>query len=176
MKSYFYEIDERDVLVDVDAAWLLFARECGAAELGVEKVLGRSLWEFVSDVQTISLYVEIFARARASRTTVVVPFRCDGPEVRRFMELSISPGNRPGNLALVGRLLRTEHRPPVALLDPLVPRSESFVRMCSWCKKVQVGEEWLEVETAVSRLELFGEPVLPQLNHGICDSCQEAYS
>jgi hypothetical protein len=48
-----------------------------------------------------------------------------------------------------------------------------MVRVCGWCKKVDVGGSWAEVEEAVTRLRLFDRPLLPQLTHGICEGCYD---
>jgi hypothetical protein len=45
--------------------------------------------------------------------------------------------------------------------------------MCGWCDRFEVEGEWVEVEEAARRLELFDRPELPALNHGICPDCSE---
>jgi hypothetical protein len=32
---------------------------------------------------------------------------------------------------------------------------------------------WVEVETAIAELDLFGQVPLPRISHGICPSCSE---
>ena len=59
-----YRVDARDRLVFVDPLWLAFARENGAADLTEQRVIGRSLWDFVADAETIRLYRELHARVR----------------------------------------------------------------------------------------------------------------
>lgn len=77
-------------------------------------------------------------------------------------------------LRLTGRLLREEPRPPLALFDATRERSDEFVIVCSWCKRVRVGADWREAEDAVAALGLFDAAVLPQLSHGMCDSCADS--
>ncbi len=45
--------------------------------------------------------------------------------------------------------------------------------MCGWCDRFEVDGEWVEVEEAARRLELFNRPELPALSHGICPDCNE---
>jgi hypothetical protein len=46
--------------------------------------------------------------------------------------------------------------------------------MCGWCKRVAIGDAWMEVEDAVSELRLFERKVLPDISHGICPDCLES--
>jgi hypothetical protein len=166
-----YSIDSNDRIVSVDSAWLRFARENGTPELTADSVIGRSLWDFVSGGETRYLYRLVLERVRTDGSSVVLPFRCDSPATRRYMHLKISPLHE-GNLEFQAILVSEEQRSPLALLDPDVPRSERILTLCSWCKRARVREsEWVEPETAISRLDLFGLPDLPQLSHGICDRC-----
>jgi hypothetical protein len=64
-----------------------------------------------------------------------------------------------------------EWESPQPLLDPEVPRSEEMVEMCGWCDRFEVDGEWVEVEEAAKRLQLFNRPTLPALSHGICPDC-----
>ena len=45
--------------------------------------------------------------------------------------------------------------------------------MCGWCDRFVVDGEWVEVEEAARRLELFATRELPALSHGICPHCSE---
>jgi hypothetical protein len=83
---------------------------------------------------------------------------------------------RPGGRAVLfsARLHSEKEREvPQPLLDPEVPRSESTLTMCGWCDRFEVDGEWVEVEEAARRLELFNRPELPALSHGICPDCNE---
>ena len=45
--------------------------------------------------------------------------------------------------------------------------------MCSWCRRVNLGSEGVEVEEAVERLRLFELESLPQISHGCCEPCSQ---
>jgi hypothetical protein len=100
------------------------------------------------------------------------PFRCDGPEVRREMNIRIvaRPG---GRVVLFGARTRSEEPRdlPQRLLDPATPRNDEVLEMCGWCDRFEVDGEWVEVEEAARRLELLNRPELPALSHGICPDC-----
>jgi hypothetical protein len=90
------------------------------------------------------------------------------------MELEISP-LPDGGLLCTAELERAERRVPVRLLDSQVSRSEAFVGMCSWCKRIRADPElWLEIEEAVSALRLLAETP-PEITHTICPDCEAIF-
>jgi hypothetical protein len=169
-RVFNYRVNAEDRIDHVSSEWLDFARENDASDLDSEAVIGQPIFHFVSNEETRHLYEMILDRVRSRGNEVRVPFRCDGPSVRRFMELEVSPGPH-GQVLFQGRIVREEDRPPVPLLDSSINREDDFLKICSWCKRVQAEGEWLEVELAVERLELFSSQHLPQLTHGICEDC-----
>ena len=170
---YTYAIDADDAVVSVGPEWLAFAQENQASSLTEASVVGRSLFEFMSGEETKRLYRIVFDRVRSDRQNVLIPFRCDGPKVRRFMELQISPG-KLGGIELGGRVVREETRQGVRLFDSSVERSQDSVLVCAWCKHVQVENgQWLEVEAAISALGLFESLPLPGISQGVCEACEK---
>jgi len=167
---YAYQVDENDTLTAVDESWLRFARENEASHLTRELVVGRPIWQFVTGAETRHLYGSLFERARSTGSVRRIPFRCDSPERRRFMELDIVAA-ASGALELQSRIVREEARAAVALLRPTAERSKATVDVCSWCKRIHAdGARWLEVEEAIDQLDLFGA-TLPELNHKTCPEC-----
>jgi len=79
----------------------------------------------------------------------------------------------PGRFVQFSARLREEEQrgefQPLLATD--LPRSEETLTMCGWCDRFLVGEEWVEVEEAAARLELFRLPELPAIVHGVCPSC-----
>ena len=167
-----YAIDEHDHLIKVDEGYYRFAEENGWSDAGSS--LGRSLWDYVSGSEMKKLQRLLVRRIRDEVGDVELPFRCDGPSVRREMDIRIvaRPG---GRVVLFSSRLRSERGRdlPQRLLDPAAPRSAEVLAMCGWCDRFEVGGEWLEVEEAAARLELFNRAKLPTLSHGICPDCNE---
>ncbi len=164
-----YAVNDRDEIVFVNDAWCAFAAANGGERLGPDAVLGRSLWQFIADPTTQRLYHKVLERVRVGHD-VRFNFRCDSPDRRRLLAMEVVqvPG---GVIEFRTRMLSEEARAWQPLFDPASAHSNEFVYVCAWCKRVDVGGEWVEVEEAVARLELFDRPVLPQLSHGICRSC-----
>jgi hypothetical protein len=163
-------IDEQDLIVKVDEGFYAFAAETGWD--GAGSSLGRSLWDFVSGHELEKLQRMLLRRVRGELRSVDLPFRCDGPALRREMDLRIT-SQASGRLVLFSASLRAEKRRDEfqPLLAAHTPRGEETLTMCGWCDLFLVGGKWVEVEEAVARLGLFEMPELPAISHGVCASC-----
>lgn len=163
-----YATDTNGVIRFVDGAWETFARSNGGEAVMAERVIGRRLLDFISDPTSRELYERMMTRAMHG-FPVVVRFRCDAPDRRRWMRLRMTA--LESGLRFEVETEREEVRDPVALIDRDREIGEGLLNMCSWCNKVAVGSHWLEVEEAIEALDLFELPELPAISHGICLSC-----
>jgi hypothetical protein len=164
-----YLVDAADRLTGFGGGWDSSALRSGP-RLPDHGVLGRPLWDFVSDPGTVEVYRAVLARVRAGRV-VTFPLRCDAPSARRVVSVRVSPAGG-GRVGFRVRAVREEPRPAVPLLDPAVPRSDARVRMCGWCKRVEVGGWWAEAEDALAVLGLAEQAVVPAVAHGMCADCE----
>ncbi len=172
MREFIYQVDAEDLITFVDANWVAFAAENGLPALTAEAVTGKLLWDYLSNSTSLQFYKIFMAEVRETGRGITVPFRCDGPECRRFMKLFILP-LADSALEFRSLLVREEARPKVNLLNPGYPRTEEFVTVCAWCKKVKASD-WMEAEEAVHQLQFFDRSQLPQITHGICEGCIRA--
>jgi hypothetical protein len=165
-----YAIDHDDRLVKVDDGYYRFAEENGWSDVGAS--LGRSLWDFVAGEELVKLQRMLLRRLRSEVRSVELPFRCDGPDVRREMDIRIV-AHSSGRAVLFAAGMRCEEtrEEPQPMLDPTVPRNKETVTMCGWCDRFLVDDEWVEIEVAAARLGLFNHPDLPAISHGICPDC-----
>jgi hypothetical protein len=113
-------------------------------------------------------------RVRGELRGVNLPFRCDGPAVRREMDIQIA-SRASGRLVAFSARLRAEERRDEfqPLLASETPRGEEMLTMCGWCDRFLVDGEWVEVEEAVTRLGLFQLPEMPAISHGVCPDCTQ---
>lgn len=169
MADIVYKVNGNDQIVLVSEAWDSFAIANGGEGIVAARILHRPLWEFITDWSTQEIYRALMKKARAGHT-VCFTFRCDAPWRRRFLEMTML-GGPDGAVEFHTRTLLEEERPVPVLLDSEAHRSDDLLRSCGWCKKIQVGTEWVEVEEAVHRLRLFQRRRLPAITHGICDEC-----
>jgi hypothetical protein len=171
VETLSYAIDDEDRLIRVDDGYYRFAAENGWE--GAGDSLGRSIWDFVAGHDVQKLQRLLLRRVREGAHDVELPFRCDSPDVTREMDIRIA-ADKTGRVVLFSAKLRAEEEreEPQPLLNPDAPRDESdFLSMCAWCDRFLVEGEWVEVEEAARRLELFRRITLPELDHGICPAC-----
>ena len=167
-----YVINKLDVIISVSDSWLLFARENQAGEsCHPDSIVNRAIWEFIAGAETKQFYDILLTTVRTRNKTVVLPFRCDSPDKRRFLELTLSP-IRQDHVEFSSRVILEEARDTVEIFKPDIPRSDELIKMCSMCKKVALAENrWVEVEVALVSLKLFEKNRLPRISHGLCNEC-----
>ena len=48
--------------------------------------------------------------------------------------------------------------------------------LCAWCNRVAVPTHgWLEIEAAIAAMPVLAWPRPPNLTHGICETCAQAF-
>lgn len=174
-ETYRYAIDRNDVVVSLSENWQAFADEnLGGDACSPRNIIGSSLWRHIGEWETKQLYQIILEKVRERKRRATFPFRCDSPDKRRFLNLSVIP-MEANSIHFESRIIKTESRIPVELLDSAIRRSDDFLRICSMCKRIAVSAtEWVDVEVAVQKLGLFQKAVMPQFTHGVCQSCFDA--
>ncbi len=172
---FVYRIDHTDTIVSISENWSAFAESnAWSGPIGPNEVVGHKLWDFIQDIETSHLYQQLLGRVRAGKLSRSIPFRCDSPSERRYLELSMEalPDDQ---IQFTSRILRTEHRDAVDLLDTDAPRSADLITLCSMCKKIEIAPgEWADIEEGLPHLKLFESDRMPQLTHGLCGSCYAA--
>lgn len=165
-----YWLDSRDRIAAVDGAWRDFAVGNGAPELTEERVLGRSVFSFIAGESVQHLWELLLRRARQG-VVVQVPIRCDSPDEHRALELVVTMDG-PDQLLVTTSMLFAVPRRSVGLLRKPSSRPEAPVKICSWCKRVEVpGEGWREVEEAAVLIEALTGEAAPGLEQGSCLDC-----
>jgi hypothetical protein len=168
MKEFIYRINQLNKIYFVNSDWIQFGNDNGLQK-PIAAVMDTLLWGHIFDWTTRQLYLDLAGMVRKTNRSVRVPFRCDGPAVRRFMELDMS-SLPEAHIEFKGRLLREEPRKPMDILDSTLPRIPELLQMCVWCKKVKASE-WMEIENAVTEMRLFDRAALPFISHVTCPNC-----
>lgn len=169
--------------------WSRFARENGGAGIADPgSVIGRSILDFVSGEDVVAAYrgymSELFDGALEA---VAFEFRCDAPDVRRDLWMTIRPLEVDGRIdALLFQSItvRELSRPPVSIFDfealhahVSSRRSLPIVTLCSYCARVATPAEgdgerkWVSAETYYQN----GGTSDVRLSHGICGTCRDRY-
>ena len=165
------QIGPDDTIVSINDAWRRFAKENGVPTLAQE-VIGSPLWKYITGSSVAHLYAQLLAKARETNVESSFPFRCDSPAVRRFMRMRIIP-QVDRSLEFCSWIEREVPWPqPILLLDPSSRKDPGqLLRMCSWCKKIDVEGAWLEIDEGIAQMRLFDHVRVPRITHGICESC-----
>lgn len=172
--SIIYRIDSQDEIVFVNDKWSEVVLARNNLDLLEQNVLGRTIWDFISDYITRDLYKEMVKIVRFGKP-VRFNFRCDSPSTRRLMEMSITL-HADEQVQFESRIIRAERRPFQRLLSVSTFRSDEMLNLCGWCNKVNIEEDvWTEVEDAVTVLRLFENDKLPDISHGICEDCYKPW-
>lgn len=165
-----YSIDKNDCLVDLNDNWDLFAVENGSDNLNKSAVYGIPIWNFISGDETKYVHQVLLKRVKSKGSIKNLAFRCDSPECKRFMAMDISC-KEDGLITFRCKLIKTEAR-NLPSFSSNSGNNKHFIRMCSWCNKIDIGqEEWVEIEDAVNRLELLEKDQLPAFTHTMCNVC-----
>ncbi len=127
-----YWIDTGNRLLRFNDDWRVFAIENGAPELASTAILGQPLASFCSDPTTAEIWAQFLARARTG-ADVRVRIRCDAPERRRWLELSLLVDGT--SIRVVSSLLSEEPRPRSAVLEAHRSHVTGALECCSWCKR-----------------------------------------
>lgn len=174
MHTIIYKINREDRIIAVSDNWMDFARDNQATHTcHPDFVIDRPIMEFMAGEETLYLYSILVQKVRESQKPITFPFRCDSPNMRRFLEMNIRPLDEI--LEFRSSILREEPSETVDLLRIGTSRSDDFVRICSMCKKVDLSQgEWVEIEVAAVSMRLFEASIMPQLSHTICPQCYES--
>jgi len=169
-----YRIDNNNIIDRLSDNWLAYAEEnfCGSICNPIN-VVGVSVFDFIEGMETIHLYEIILGKVRGHMRPATFKIRCDSPEKRRFVNLSVIP-LKDYAVEFYSQAVRTESRETVLLLKHDIERSDELVRICSMCKKIAISDtEWAEVESAINTLKIFEKEQIPGLTHGLCQSCYD---
>ena len=170
-RQFVHRIDADGRIVSVNQDWLQFAAE-NRWPNSAEKLCGTPLVQYISGLEVQYIYKMLIERVRSHPSPITFNYRCDSPDCRRTLRMMIRHEPDTDTVEFRSWALRLEPRPTVELLDAeLNRRADDVLYICSWCKRVQVNQRWLEVEKAVRELELFENEPLPQTSHGICPRC-----
>jgi hypothetical protein len=165
-----YEIDENNRLVAAGPEWDDFALANDGADVVFDRVVGRDLFELIVGDEVRYIYEQMLKSVRTSGARHYFEFRCDGPTQRRRLSMAIRDAGG-GHVGFETRVLEVRPRPAVSLLDRAASRGPKLVRVCAWCARVRAGADWLDLDEAIGVHDLFDQPQVPRMSHGICGDC-----
>ena len=142
-KNLAYLIDGEDKILDIFGPWKQFSDQNGGTINSVD-VCGKSIWEFISgDITRMWLEV-VFQKARLLNQTIEKPYRCDSPNIKRYMKMRVVPeGNQA--IRVENILISTESRSqPVHIMHFDNSEKKSYHLRCSMCGCIKSNSTWVE--------------------------------
>jgi PAS domain S-box-containing protein len=183
-----YLVDRSGSILAVgEQGWSSFAAENGAEHLAAaESVIGQCLFNHVAGDAVRQSYRDMHAAVCSGRRPrIVFRYRCDAPDFRREMQMSISMVyGHDGHAAALyhSQMVAGHHRPSMDLLSHSLARNSRdsmavpAVVVCSYCH--DVGQEAASADGGGiwDRLEDYcGRGVTGEVRvvHGICPACNK---
>lgn len=169
--SVTYRVDANDTITDVGSEWDRHARLNDADRLVADRIIGTRLYTHVSGDTCRTFVWTMLDGVRKVGKPVVQPYRCDGPDCKRQMEMRISP--EPGDgLLLEHRLVEvTPLARPVRFVAS-GPGSLAPIVRCSMCNRLKVRQQWQEHDRLPMQA-MGGSAGIPVI-YGVCATCREA--
>jgi hypothetical protein len=133
-----YTLDNQDRIISVCGAWDKFADENSGINLSSKEVCGRLIWDFVTGDTTRMWLEAVFMFARARGTSIERPYRCDSPDLKRFMRMSIT-FKQGGVLLIEHEILATEQRKVPVYIHFGASNLKTTKERCSICGRVNTG-------------------------------------
>jgi hypothetical protein len=166
-QQFIFRVDSSDRIVAVNGDWRAFVRDQEAVGFFNEPMANHSLWGLIDNRGTRHLLKSVLRNVRRTGLPSRIPFRCDGKQIQRLMELKIER-EKEGHTRFTTRILRQAPRHP----DAAVASSVGLVIQCAWCQRLAISQKlWLDLDEAIGRFRLFDAPLHPHLSHGICKTC-----
>jgi hypothetical protein len=133
-----YVLDSHDRIISVSKEWNAFSDENGGKHSSSTDVIGQRIWDFVAGDATRMWLATVFQFARLCGTSIERPYRCDSPEMKRFMRMRIV-SEQGGNLRIEHEVLATEQRPAPIHIHYGANTTKNTSQRCSICGRVNRG-------------------------------------
>ena len=155
LQSLSYRIEAIDRLVEFSSNWDAWAEENDGNDIGMDSVMHHVIFDYIAGETCRQIYRSLIRRLRNDHVESTFKFRCDSPDLRRFMLMQMTREKENGVLFSTS-VLKVESRPIVSMLDYRVPRNQQVLTICSLCQKVKTSsEKWLEIEELIADQEMF---------------------
>lgn len=161
-----YTINSIGIIVELRHAWIALG---GNLEVGnLRAAIGTKLLDHVTGDETQHFVAGLLGKARASDAPFRLRYRCDAPNLKRFMEMTLS-GESEGAVRIAHRVVRMEALNPAIKFEAAI--GVSSVR-CSMCNRVRHHGVWREAEDAMA-LNYLQREHANLVIYKVCSDCRE---
>jgi hypothetical protein len=168
-----YRIDAQDRIISLNTGWTRFAQINDAPHLDCDRLIGRSIWQFIVDEDTSRIYELLLREVRENRPSLTFPFRCDSPEMRRYMEMSLVACGQ-SSVEFRSRIVDTEPRDQKVYFQYVTVAARGLLLRCSFCNRIQYQGRWSDVATVAGTILDRELPL--QVCYAICEACNSKIS
>lgn len=138
-----YWLDQDDRIERVGEAWDRFALDNDGATAIADLVTGRPVWDFVSG-ETSRMWLEsLLSYTRLHGKPLTRRYRCDSPDVRRFMTMAVVREGRH-QLRVEHTVQAIEPRERTVGIVPAAGRTAGVRLRCSICGRIKDADAWAE--------------------------------
>lgn len=157
-----YVISSDDNILSLSSDWDQVAAESRCADVFEATVVGSSIWQHVSGIETKSYLNALFFYSRQTRRSVNLNYRCDTQKTPRLFRMEIVPLEKGG--------LRIGHHqmpmPNPVASAPVVLDTQRPSLQCSQCLSVKVGEGWVDQMFVVPKCDFPSKYI-------VCPACRK---
>ncbi|MCC8997498.1 MAG: hypothetical protein LM517_10745 [Nitrosomonas sp.] len=150
-QKLIYWIDKNNIIQKVNDIWDSSMDVTNWSDRACsEGIIGKSLLEFICDDVTRMYVATMIDAVRVIPQTLFRPYRCDSPDTKRFMQMTITPEEN-GLIRVSHELLRCEPLRKTVLFKTtksnVEPMNIQFIR-CSLCNRLHRSDtqKWHEVD------------------------------
>lgn len=177
-----YWLDDDNIICRVDDHWdRAMDSQNWSDRASASKIVGKPLFEFICDDVTRMYVATMIESVRVIPHTSFRPYRCDTPDMKRFMQMIITPEEN-GWIRVSHVLIRTEPlKKPVTFTTttPITPLRQlrnnqtiNYVR-CSICNRLQQYGNWDNSWHEADSFVVLGHASVKPLKvlHSVCPDC-----
>lgn len=167
MDTTSYWVDGKDLIIRLSSSWDDFALENGGKSVITTEVIGRPLFDYIAGDPSRMWMETVLKLVRITGKMVEREYRCDTPELRRFMKMQLVPEGG-GVVRVDHHVLRTEPRERRVEFIPKPDSTVTITKRCSICGRISSGERWIEADQSdVDALRVKKIPVV----YTVCGEC-----
>ena len=165
-----YLLSRDDRIERVCDAWSEAAALRMGLRLDAERVIGRSVWDFINGGATMRLYDALFHHVRTTGRRAGFAYRGDSPGAIRYMRMHLLPG--PGDrVHLRSELLHEQPRPREVYFAHVDYRRHPDLLQCSLCQKLNANGRWYTVSEALEHTDLLDTLMPVEVGDTVCTCC-----
>jgi len=166
-----YWLDTKDLITAVSSSWNHFALNNNAGKNSLaQNVIGQNIYSFIISDPT-RMYLQILIQqARVLGNTVAKKYRCDSPQLKRYMEMRITP-EQTGQIRLDHLLERVEPFVRPISFYPASSGGTATAYRCSICARLYLAGCWVMPDDAITEGLISLDAPLPVI-YTVCPVCQ----